>query len=738
MKARIRIVTSKSLFGLCRLGILLVGLVGLFVVAGQAQALMGQQQTITQSDGLYQDSFGSSVAMSSDGNTVIVGAPEYEPGTSNNSTGSATIFTSTSGVWTQQQTITQSPLANGARFGSSVAMSSDGTTAIIGAPGNGNGPGNATVFTRSSGVWTQQQTISQTGSMEGDWFGRSVALSSDGNTAIVGSYGGAGPNVPNQGNPMADPGKATVFTRSGSAWTQQQVITKTDGVAGDRFGVSVALSSDGNTAIVGDHMDDVGAMPDQGSAIIFIRSEGVWTQQQLITKSDGTGSDQFGSSVALSSDGNTAIITTQKDDVGRTRLQGSATIFTRSGSVWTQQQTITRTGGGNTDYFGASVALSGDGNTVIAGQYGDPNNGIAGDPGSATVFTRSGSTWTQQQIITKTGGAYPDFFGYAVALSSDGTTAIIGAIGDEVGNGAGQGSATIFATATTAPGVPTSVSASSGANGQSVVSWTAPVNTGGATITGYTVTASPGGQTCPWTSGALTCTVTGLTNGTNYTFTVTATNLAGTSSASSASAAALPGFTLTLSTFSGSGTVTNATGTMSCISVCITNQADSATITATPANGWVFSSWGGACSGATRVCSLLMNQARDVTVFFVEAPASTPPSGGGSGAAPSPTINISNNVTVNVTVTTPVNVQWSPTVVGQPTTASFTAAPATTYSISATTVARAAKTVRGSCTVKASKAMCTIKIPAKGKWVVAITPKKKGKVGKPAKKTVKV
>jgi hypothetical protein len=152
---------------------------------------------------------------------------------------------------------------------------------------------------------------------------------------------------------------------------------------------------------------------------------------------------------------------------------------------------------------------------------------------------------------------------------------------------------------------------------------------------------------------------------------------------------------------------------------------------------------------------VIVSAARDVTVSFVQSPTSgggtsTPGSGGGgsasaggsgsssTGATPSPTINISNNVIVNVTVTTPVNVQWSPPVVGQPTTASFTAAPATTYSISATSSARAAKTVRGSCSVKSGKAMCTIKIPAKGTWIVAITPKKKGKVGKPAKKTFKL
>ena len=137
----------------------------------------------------------------------------------------------------------------------------------------------------------QQQII--TGSNE---FGRSVALSSDGYTAIVGSPG-TGSNQ----------GSATIFTRSGSVWTQQQTITQSDGAAGDAFGYSVALSSDGSTAIVGAFSDTVSGRSYQGSATIFTRSGSVWTQQQTITQSDGAADDWFGRSVALSTSGNTAI-----------------------------------------------------------------------------------------------------------------------------------------------------------------------------------------------------------------------------------------------------------------------------------------------------------------------------------------------------------------------------------------------------------------------------------------------
>ncbi len=757
--AKIRIVTIESLFGLCRLGVVLVCLAGLFVVAGSAQAVMVQQQTITQTDGAANDLFGISIALSSDGNTAIVGASG-----DNSNQGSATVFTRSGTTWTQQQTITQTDGAANDYFGVSVALSSDGNTAIVGAHGDNSTQGSASVFTRSGATWTLQQAITQTDGAANDYFGASVALSSDGNTAIVGA---SGDDVYTDDSGLnMDQGSASVYTRSGSSWTLQQTITQTNGRQYDNFGDSVALSSDGNTAIIGAYFGDVGYV-NQGSASVFTRSGMTWTQQQTITQTDGAASDLFGVSVALSSDGNTAIVGAWFDDVDYVN-QGSASVYTRSGTTWTQQQTITQTDG---EFFGASVALSSDGNTAIVGAYPD-DVGSSADQGSATAFVLAvvsgvptsvsatsganaqsvvswtaplsdgGSVITGYTVTANPGGQQCSWTSGSLSCTvtglTNGTSYTFTVTATNLAGTSSASSASSAATPYTLSGVPTSVSATSGANAQSVVSWTAPSSSGGSTITGYTVTANPGGQQCSWTSGSLSCTVTGLTNGTSYTFTVTATNLAGTSSASSASTPAIPGYALTISTFSGSGTVTNSTGTMSCASVCTANQADSATITATPATGWVFSSWGGACSGATRVCSLLMNQARDVTVFFVEAPASTPPSGGGGGAAPSPTINILNNVTVNITVTTPVNVQWSPPVVGQPTTASFAAAPQTTYSISATSSARAAKTVRGSCRVKVGKAMCTIKIPAKGKWVVAITPKKKGKVGKPAKKTFKL
>ena len=129
----------------------------------------------------------------------------------------------------------------------------------------------------------------------------------------------------------------------------------------------MAFSSDGNTAIVGANRDDVAGNADQGTATVFTRVGVVWTQQQQLTATGGAAGDEFGISVALSSDGNTAIVGANRDDVAGNADQGTATVFTRVGGVWTQQQQLTATGGAAGDEFGISVALSSDGNTAIVG-----------------------------------------------------------------------------------------------------------------------------------------------------------------------------------------------------------------------------------------------------------------------------------------------------------------------------------------------------------------------------------
>jgi hypothetical protein len=167
---------------------------------------------------------------------------------------------------------------------------------------------------------------------------------------------------------------------------QSAKLTASDGAANDQFGYSVATS--GNTAIVGAVADTVGAISDQGSAYIFVRSGTVWTQQQKLTASDGAVFDNFGISVAIS--GETAIVGSFGDDVGVNGSQGSAYVFVRNGAVWTQQQKLTAIGGNAGDDFGTGVAVSGD-KIIVGAPLSDDSASVplapqATDQGAMFIF----------------------------------------------------------------------------------------------------------------------------------------------------------------------------------------------------------------------------------------------------------------------------------------------------------------------------------------------------------------
>ena len=371
---------------------------------------------LVASDGSSGDYFGASVSISSDGNTAIVGAYRND-----NERGSAYIYTRTSGTtWTQQSKIVASDGTSPDNFGYSVSISSDGNTAIVGAINDDSGRGSAYIYTRSGSTWTQQSKIVASDGATNDGFGISVSISSDGNTAIVGSY-----------RNNTSKGSAYIYTRSGSTWTQQAKIVANDAVSNDWFGFSVSISNDGNTAIVGAYVDDNG----RGSAYIFTRSGGTWTQQAKLVASDGADGDWFGYSLAISGDGNTAIVGARNDDSAK----GSAYIYTRSGSTWTQQAKLLASDGAGNDRFGFSVAISGDGNTAILGAYlGGSYKGVA------YVYTRTGTTWSEQTRILASDGASSDYFGWSVSISSDGNTAIVSAHYDDNEKGTNAGGVYVY------------------------------------------------------------------------------------------------------------------------------------------------------------------------------------------------------------------------------------------------------------------------------------------------------
>ncbi len=384
-----------------------------------SNSLIQQGSKLNASDEIDDGGFGVSVALSADGNLAVIGGHGDHGGV-----GAAWIFVRSAGVWSQSAKLTAKDEVGNANFGSSVALSADGNTVLIGGPYDEFRAGNtgaAWVFTRSGRVWKQQgPKLIGPGEVGAGDFGSSVALSADGNTALVGAFADD-----------THQGAAWVYTRSSGVWQLQgSKLTASGEIGGGDFGRSVALSANGNTALIGGDGDS-GAT---GAAWAFTRSSGgVWSQQAKLTAANPTAADAyFGSSVALSDNGNMALI----GGPGATGAPGAAWAFTRSGvGTWTQQG-AKLTGGGETGAgrFGQSVALSADGNSALIGGPTDvpvsypPIAGV----GAAWMFSHnSAGAWSQQgPKLTGTGESGNGIFGQSVARSSDGATALVGGFGD--------------------------------------------------------------------------------------------------------------------------------------------------------------------------------------------------------------------------------------------------------------------------------------------------------------------
>jgi hypothetical protein len=328
------------------------------------------------------------------------------------------VYTRSGGTWTQQGSkLVSSGATGGAQQGNSVAVSADGNTAVVGGSGDNSGAGAAWVYTRSGGTWTQQGSkLVGSGATGAARQGYSVTVSADGNTAVVGG--------------IADSsflGAAWVYTRSGGTWTQQgSKLVGTDAVGTAQQGVSVAVSADGNTAIVGGLVDSSST----GAAWVYTRSGVTWTQQgNKLVGIGAVGAAQQGYSVAVSADGNTAVVGGNTDSSNT----GAAWVYTRSGVTWTQQgNKLVGSGANGAAQQGWSVSVSADGNTAVVGGYGDRSF-----VGAAWVYVRNGSAWTQQGsklVSSDAAGAAQQ--GASVAVSADGNTAVVGGPADNSSTGA--------------------------------------------------------------------------------------------------------------------------------------------------------------------------------------------------------------------------------------------------------------------------------------------------------------
>jgi len=320
-------------------------------------------------------------------------------------------------------------LANDGRtddwFGYSVEI--DGDTAMVGmvhGVDTVTDPGAVYVYVRDAqGDWNLQQKLTAAGGAVGDFFGDEVAIS--GATALIGASGDD-----TQGSAA---GAAYVFTRDAQGiWTEQAKIIPADATALDNFGTAVDLG--GDYAVIGSVGNDAVAA-DSGAAYVYMNDGfGNWNFQAKLTAGDGAAQDYLGSSVSISGD-SVVVGATYDDDQGAE--SGAAYVFARSGTVWTEQAKLVPGDGTAGDGFGFPVRLEGD--TLLAGAYFKNNAGT--NTGAAYVFTRNGTTWSQQAKLLPADPADGDYFGFGLALSGD--VAAVGAVGDD-DRGADSGSSYVF------------------------------------------------------------------------------------------------------------------------------------------------------------------------------------------------------------------------------------------------------------------------------------------------------
>ena len=317
---------------------------------------------------------------------------------------------------------------------SSVALNTDGSLAIVGAESHTAGGeadgGAAYVFSRNGSGYAQTAELTASDAKPGDALGYSVALSADGSTLLVGAPGRSGG------------GAAYIFSQNDSGYTQGAELRAGNGATGDGFGYSVALSTDGSIALVGAVYSVVQNTP-SGAAFIFSRGSAGYTQTAELTASDPTGTDYFGSGVALSADGTSALVGAPLHAVSDGSIAGAAYVFNQVAGGYAQGAELTAADGADADYFGSSVALSADGSIALVGAPLRTVHNVPGE-GAAYIFNRDSTGYSQGAELTASGAGAGDGVGGSVALSSDGSAALLGAVYHLV-HGVHGGSAYFFA-----------------------------------------------------------------------------------------------------------------------------------------------------------------------------------------------------------------------------------------------------------------------------------------------------
>ena len=358
--------------------------------------------------------FGSSVALGgTSGTTALVGDPQTGVA---GATGAATVYSGGGTAWSSGSALA-APIG-AVSFGTSVATSPDGSTALVGDPNGAdldpNLTGTVTTFTSNGTSWNLGTQVAG-GATNANSFGTSLALSSDGSTVI-------------EGDPWVAEGAASVFTYNGSSLSAGTALTPPSGAVS--FGTSVALSANGRVALVGDPDNFNSSTDTEGTATIYTFTGTSWSAGTPLPPPDTA--TEFGNSVALSADGTTALV---GDPQGGSNGTGAATVFTFDGSSWSAGTQLAAPE--TTFAFGTAVALSADASTALVSDVPYPSTL---GPGTVTSYSSSNGTWSNGTTLTPPSHESAEF-GTSLALSETGDVAVVG---DPAGGASGTGAASVY------------------------------------------------------------------------------------------------------------------------------------------------------------------------------------------------------------------------------------------------------------------------------------------------------
>ncbi|BFO03037.1 hypothetical protein KNHN1_14150 [Pseudomonas guariconensis] len=365
-------------------------------------------------------SFGQQIAFSPDGSVLAVGH-----GTA------LELFTRRSGHWASAQV-----LAFEGGAAPVPAFASDGSL-FVGLPGVDSGPvdaGQVKVFAVGAGGWTLAETWHTPSPVHHGRFGAALSVSADGLVAVVGEPG------------VFTPGRVHVYRRQGARWTREQIIEHPQ--AGSRFGAQAQLSADGSTLVVGAMFEDNGPSDDPadtrlrhaGAAYVFgfDSAAGAWRAQAYLKAPSPAAHQWFGAATAISGDGSTLVIGERFRDQGGWPGAGAAYVFHRSAAAYALTQTLDSPQPKATGHFGGhALALTQDGSVLAVGEIGDTSTGtgMGADPtqagrswaGATHLYRRHGARFVHANFVKASNTGQADLFGWALALTQDGSTLAVGA-----------------------------------------------------------------------------------------------------------------------------------------------------------------------------------------------------------------------------------------------------------------------------------------------------------------------